>query len=340
MELLEILEKKAKENNKDFAAIIEFCNEYFLANKIIKLHEEASDVFCENPEKLARKLAQKLYNSKLTYYGAHINPSVAIRCEKISYILRVGILDMFVFWNASAYFKYFYKKKLVLSPKYYLIDVYKNIYNIANIKNIKENIALVKQINLSEKEINFSSSISGAGSNKKSSLLKRKDIIWIGSRALKAYFPKNKENLYMFEDVYEIIADSTIAAEFCGKKEHIFILKDFTLYRWVCKIGQATVIIYNSADYELLTYFNYKNRKIASYYIMLRFLLISALFYRIAGNKNESYKKLFIHNKMSELTLPIEILMPENYYGTYIDAAKLTVIECGRNYSLYKPLLK
>lgn len=233
-------------------------------------------IFCSNPKQLARETAAKLNNKESLIISKTL-------CKRKIYTVIYKLSVLFTF----------YKNK---TPVCLIRDVYyRKLYTFGEIENLPENIKHIeplKNCNLKKRAVEATDFPD----------LFLKDEVYVGVAALN-YYRVTKIKSF----VPEVISDNI--TETLKKFDKYILYKlpmfsDVFLMVAVAEKNNQKWLIYNSAEYEIITY-NQTDRRIAGVFVSLRFLLVS---YYFTGNTDY----IDYHNKLIKVNRK---LLPKNFYG-------------------------
>ena len=294
------------------------------------LNQNSYVFFHTNAKHAAATIANYLHEKK------HGTPTVRSPCAGKIYQISVYGFHLCSVWQVSEeIFKIIDNGKFI-KPRAYLIAVYRDLYDPIKIDDFLMNQSLVQSLSKHKKKINGGGDM--IGDLELFKLLK--DEVFVGKKAFNFYLNEPMEDI-----PYEIISSNVSKTILKFKGYHIEtfpipILSDLTLTRTkISKNHKDIVIIYNSAEYDLIPFFQ-KDVKIANIYVTARFALINIWLLKIHNMREkldiDRYKFLsHYYREMHDLLITKEFdreyYLPdpktENYYG-YNKVERLNFAEC------------
>lgn len=294
-------------------------------------------VYVRNALKFANDLANTLYKK----FGSFVVlKNLVGHCKR--FLLFIDLYDILDIRTLNP--DYFNAIKPVIKngfklmpPEYNLINIYRDLYDPANIDKIEDNLkyesALFKKVKPRHKII------VGAGDLKSNIIdLISGKCVFIGPAAasiLMGEEPDWNAPLEVIsndaESLFNNIYNNIDAANVRVKRINLSLLDD-TLKRYLLVGRNGPILsIYNSAEYELIPYFDADELKIGTLFVVLRFYMINvwnlmALHKRgIIKNTNTAKYYLNNYNRLRSSYAKIDItdskiLAPvDKFYGYYID---------------------
>lgn len=323
-----------------YDAVKQYCKQFFMKNDCVRMHTESdylefgsSEVFLINPDTVSGILVNKIYQ--------RFNISVERRklYDGVYRIIVEGFI-FYTFWSVpkaifNSLFQKHNKTRVVIPEHSFLMCVYRELYNPANVEQMPDNLKLVKQLH-SKAQINSSDLKTGSKDFDQRSLKKcLKDCVFVGYRALKYFLPKIKT-----AKIYEVISDNVdkLIANIKQLKipkldietQNFPILTDFLFTRTRISVNKQDICyIYNSAEYELIPFFKLKY-KTACLYVVARFILINIWIVKFFTHNNKITKPVsknlvtgfkILHNDLMKNNYKMECIVPGiyNYYGLFVD---------------------
>ena len=336
------IKKIAEKNNSEkYKLLYQICDDVFKENNIIKIDD---NIFHPEPKKLAREIVGKIINTE--------NMTLAYSktlCKGRVYNLYYEAFVVYIFWkiDKSIYKQYIEKKdSLILKPKEYLAIKYQDLYNPAKTEDLYENINMLTNLS-SMNTINFEQK-----NYKMAPMLK--NVVYVGYAGFNKFIDFNFEHY-----IPEIITDdldatlnqikfhSNINYNFGSYKTYdIQIFTDFNLSLTEIYDGDKIILyIYNSAEYELIPFFEAGGYRYGTLLVLLRFLLvrcwINKHYFNIKNHKDENNMLLTIHDRLIKninYDYSVIPLSAKNYYGKNIER-RILWSRCPKEKD-FKPYLK
>lgn len=334
-----------RENKKKYDFIYKKCEAVFLDKNACMLHESSNEVFHTKPKYMASIIANILYIKSKKMEGKIHFTSLKSLCKNKVYFINYELFPLYIFYIISDEIKQMIHKRgeLYIKPFAYLCNIYRNLYNPAEIDNFENNYNNIIQF----KEYNIKSETP----EDIETMISIDKEIYVGSVAYKYYLNESVAG------PIEIISDNVAETIFKLKKAYKSIkvetaeypiLNDFTFKRTrITGAPCGEIIVYNSAEYELIPIVAGTN--IANIFVVLRFTIINIwlnkLFIMRSSLDKKKGKEIIrgyytIHNKLVGILKKIDLLpSPDlaNYYGTNVDK-RILFKNCEQDIE-YKPYL-
>jgi len=319
--------------SRDFAEIVKNAVQQAIDHGAVRLHETSTHFFAENPKRVCAFIVNNLTNKGNKF------ASVSTICKNLVYKANISINNIITVWHAPAdVINRIHDANNIFKPKYYLMVVYRELYNPALIDNFIENQKLVKSIHKKNLQALSSSTKSGGGYDQLYKILNTE--VFIGKKAFNFLLEEPMEKI-PFEIISDNVSKTLLKLKSLTKShktEEFVIFTDFKFSRTTVKLESGELIIYNSGEYELIPFIN-ADVRIGAVYVITRFILINIFISRIIEKtkKNNAYL-MEMHDKLIAKDFGDAYYIPPvtNYYGI-AQKEKNLMINCDRDID-YKPL--
>jgi hypothetical protein len=316
----------------NFIKTVDFCCNQAIRAGAIRIHPTSTHFFSIKPKNICAAVANYLTESK------KIATTVSAVCKDICYILKINLATVITVWKIDENILNIVSSKNTpnLKTKYYLILIYREMYDPSLIGSFLDNKMLVST--LSKK--NFKSTPKKGGIGDIPLYAALQEEIFVGKKAYNYLLDEPMES-----GPYDIISASTnktvqriqkLYPACSHSTADAAIFNDYMLKITTVRNGADIICrIYNSAEYELIPFIQ-ADVRVGCVYVVSRWVLIKNLLER-AGPADKS-KILYgeqIHDRLIVKIFDIPHIIPatKNYYGTYISQrAQFSLCEMEKEY--------
>jgi hypothetical protein len=320
--------------------IKDYCSAVFIKQGYVRLQNKSNyiglghnDVFVLNATTSSAYIANKIYMK----FKSSVN---VVHVYTGTYKLLLDGFVFYMFWEVPKpiFESFFYKHGKIreVAPDHaFLICLYRNLYNPGNVDDLFENLKLVSTINKKNIEISGDGESRGIKPKIDKSIKKLlSDCVFVGTRAFKYFECGSVSTVYevICDNVEKLCADIAYAHKNVKIDTQSFpILNDFMFTRTSVSLnGRDICYIYNSAQYELIPFFNMHDYKIGCLYVVARFAIINIWIIKffiynkkldkIRGKKLIAQYKGIHEDLINRRCLLHTVVPPINkYYGVGVD---------------------
>lgn len=331
------IEELSEKLSRNFIELVNGSMKQAMNSGAVRIHETSTHFLSDNPKRVCATIANNLTNRGNKFIN------VSALCKDLVYKLNMSITNILTIWYAPAnIIDHIKQESMVMKPKYYLIIIYRELYNPALIESFVENRKLIKSI--FKGNLHKISSVKTAGGTYDKIYDILKTEVFVGKKAFNYLLDENMSDM-----PFEVISDN-VSKTLKNLKKHfknlksetqeISVLTDFKLTRTFVKADNVEIIIYNSGDNELIPFIQ-GDVRIGCVYVVARFILINIFVMKFYGKeiKEKMYYMAEMHDKLIAGDFGDQYYIPDinNYYG-FSRKEKTLFADCAREMD-YKPMI-